>query len=33
MHVVVCRPVVVGGFSQEKEVIAAELRGQPREVL
>jgi hypothetical protein len=33
MHVIACRPVIVGGFPQEKEIIAVELGGQPREAL
>jgi hypothetical protein len=29
--VIACRPVIAGGFPQEKKAIAAELGGQPRE--
>jgi hypothetical protein len=33
MHVIACMPIIAGDFPQEKEVIAAELGGQPREAL
>jgi hypothetical protein len=33
MHVITCRPVIVGGFPQEQEAIAVELGGQPCEAL
>jgi hypothetical protein len=33
MHAIACRPVVAGGFLQEKEAVAVELGGQPRGAL
>jgi hypothetical protein len=32
VHVISCSPVVAGGFPREKEVIVAELGGQPHQV-
>jgi hypothetical protein len=33
MHVISCRPIIIGGYPQEKEVVLVELGGQPHEAL
>jgi hypothetical protein len=33
VHVIACRFAVVGGFPQEKELVVADLGGQPHEAL